>query len=382
MEGDLAAAEAALAEALAAGATTEAELQAQLAAAVLAQEAAAIEQATATAAIAEVSSERAELRDRLAEALLATQALQAEVASLSESRSETELDRAGLEARLAEALAATDEARSALETEAAERAREAALLALANERLAEEEALSADSLRDVAALTEQVAQLRTELATLQTLLGLAEEEDAGNQVQIETLTTQLNTALLRVAAEARRREALAAAEMQRLQDEAARLAAEAQDLERFRSEFFGRVRDVVAQMDGVEIVGDRFVFSSEVLFDSGQATLSAQGEQEIANVAQLLREIAADIPEGIDWVIRVDGHTDNIALSGFGQFANNWELSQARALSVVLFMIENEGIPPGRLAANGFGEFQPVDPTDTAEARARNRRIELKLTER
>ena len=120
----------------------------------------------------------------------------------------------------------------------------------------------------------------------------------------------------------------------------------------------------------------------EVLFEQGAAQLSDEGRREIAKVANILRDVADDIPDGIDWVIRVDGHTDNVPLSGQGAFANNWELSQARALSVVLYMVNFLGIPPERLAANGFGQYQPINPEDTDAARAQNRRIELKLTER
>lgn len=115
----------------------------------------------------------------------------------------------------------------------------------------------------------------------------------------------------------------------------------------------------------MRVEGDRFVFSSEVLFEPGAANLSTEGQQEIAKVAGILQNVAGEIPEDIDWVIRVDGHTDNVPLSGFGAFANNWELSQARALSVVLYMVNALGIPPERLAANGFGEYQPLNPADT-----------------
>ena len=128
--------------------------------------------------------------------------------------------------------------------------------------------------------------------------------------------------------------------------------------------------------------GDRFVFSSEVLFQPGRAELSPEGRAEIANIAGILNSIADDIPDSIDWIIRVDGHTDDIPVSRTSRYADNWELSQARALSVVQFMAEELGFPPQRLAANGFGEFQPLNPADTEEARAQNRRIELKLTER
>ena len=128
-------------------------------------------------------------------------------------------------------------------------------------------------------------------------------------------------------------------------------------------------------------MGDRFVFSSEVLFPPGGADLSPEGQADVAQVARILATVIDDIPSEIDWIIRVDGHTDTVPINS-AQFADNWELSQARALSVVRYMIEALGLPPTRLSANGFGEFQPVDPADTAEARARNRRIELKFTEK
>jgi chemotaxis protein MotB len=142
------------------------------------------------------------------------------------------------------------------------------------------------------------------------------------------------------------------------------------------------LRDVLGAQDGVRIEGDRFVFSSEVLFPPAGATLSGEGQLEIAKIATILRSVANDIPPEINWVIRVDGHTDNLPLSGQGVFADNWELSQARALSVVRFMSEALGIPANRLSANGFGEHQPVNLADTPEARAQNRRIELKFTEK
>ncbi|MEL6840672.1 MAG: peptidoglycan -binding protein [Pseudomonadota bacterium] len=284
------------------------------------------------------------------------------------------------------------EARAALETQAAQATQadeQANLLALANAELAEQEALSAESQRQVALLNEQITELRTQVGNLQSLLNLAEEADREAQVQIETLGSQLNTALARVAAEERQRRALEEAERirleaeaARLEEEAERLAAEAENLSRFKSDFFGQMREVLEGQDRVRIEGDRFIFASEVLFAPGRAQLSPSGQAEIANIADLLRSIADEIPSGIDWVIRVDGHTDNIPVGAGGRYRDNWELSQARALSVVRFMSEDLGIPPQRLAANGFGEYQPLNPANTAEARAQNRRIELKLTER
>ena len=172
------------------------------------------------------------------------------------------------------------------------------------------------------------------------------------------------------------------AERRRLQAEAERLANQAQDLEQYRSEFFGRMRELLGNREGVRIVGDRFVFSSEVLFPPGGADLSLEGRLQIAGIAQLLLDVAGEIPPEINWVLQVDGHTDNIPIVNGAQFRDNWELSQARALSVVRFMANDLGLPPDRLSANGFGEYQPIDPADTREARAKNRRIELKFTEK
>ena len=164
--------------------------------------------------------------------------------------------------------------------------------------------------------------------------------------------------------------------------ERARLEAEARELKSYRSEFFGQLRELLGDQEGVRIEGDRFVFSSEVLFEPGAADLSADGRAEIAKVAGILSSVADDIPNELDWVIRVDGHTDDVPLAGRGRYRDNWELSQGRALSVVRYMSGSLGISPNRLAANGFGEFQPVNSADTPQARAQNRRIELKLTER
>jgi chemotaxis protein MotB len=139
---------------------------------------------------------------------------------------------------------------------------------------------------------------------------------------------------------------------------------------------------VLAGREGVRVVGDRFVFSSEVLFTAGSADLAPEGRAQIAGVVATLQEVAGQIPDGIDWIIRVDGHTDAIPLSGTGAFSDNWELSQARALSVVRYMQDELGFPPQRMAATGFGEYRPVADGDSPAALAANRRIELKLTER
>lgn len=250
-----------------------------------------------------------------------------------------------------------------------------ALLATANAALSAEVAKSAEAARRMALLNEQIAALRGQLGALQGLLDAAAAKDAGAKVQLEALGGQLNSALAQVAAEQKRRAELEEAERKRLE-------AEAVNLEKFRSEFFGQLREVLAGREGVRIVGDRFVFSSEVLFNPGAADLAPEGQSQIAGVVATLKEVAEEIPPGIDWIIRVDGHTDSVPLSGEGEFKDNWELSQARALSVVRYMQDNLGFPPERLAATGFGEYQPVSEGDSPEARAQNRRIELKLTER
>ena len=257
-----------------------------------------------------------------------------------------------------------------------------ALLAQANDLLAGEKALSAESQRQVALLNQQTSALRTQLNALQGLLDASLEADRDAQVQLQTLGSDLNTALARVAAEQKARAESESARADLEARERERLEAEAVDLRSFRSEFFGRIREVLSGREGVKVVGDRFVFSSEVLFAPGSAELGLGGKLQIATVASVIRDIGDEIPSEINWVLRVDGHTDKIGVGPGSAFADNWELSQARALSVVKYMIEQEGIPANRLAATGFGEFQPVDLGDSPEALAANRRIELKLTEK
>ncbi len=251
----------------------------------------------------------------------------------------------------------------------------AGLLDASRKVLTEKDAQVLSERRKVALLNQQVAALRTELGSLQSLLDASAERDKSANVQLDVLGGRLNAALAQVASEERRRADLEEAERKRLE-------AEKQNLEKFRSEFFGQLSQVMAGREGVRIVGDRFVFSSEVLFNPGSADLAPEGQAQIAGVVATLNEIAAAIPPGIDWIIRVDGHTDDVPLSGAGAFADNWELSQARALSVVRFMQGSLGFAPDRMAATGFGEWQPVALGDSNYARALNRRIELKLTER
>lgn len=332
--------------------------------------------------LAAAETARADLNSQLAQALLdAEQGSAAREADLARLRDELAdfRDAAAQSAQEVQAvrdqLVAALAAQRAAETGMTEAEERAALLSEARARLAEEAARASEAQKQQTLLNQQVAALRQQLSGLQALLDESKAREAEAEVQLQSLGNELNTALARVAAEERRRR-IAEEERARL------LEAEKEDLEKYRSEFFGRLRDVLGQQQGVQIVGDRFVFSSEVLFAPGEADLSSAGQGEIAKVADILRNVIGDIPEGIDWVLQVDGHTDNVPIIEGARFADNWALSQARALSVVRYLTGALGFPAERLSANGYGEFQPVNPENTPAARAQNRRIELKLTTR
>jgi len=213
--------------------------------------------------------------------------------------------------------------------------------------------VSQRALSQVELLNQQIAALRSQIASLQDALGASQKKDEDSQVKIADLGRQLNIALAR----------------------------RVQELNRYRSDFFGRLREILADRNNIRIVGDRFVFQSEVLFPSGSADISDQGKQELGKLASVLLGIAKQIPSDIDWSLEVDGHTDSVPLSGNGKFKDNWQLSAARATAVVEFLI-SQGVPPTRLVAAGFGQYQPITEGDTPDARAQNRRIELKLTDR
>jgi chemotaxis protein MotB len=287
-----------------------------------------------------------------------------------------------LRRRLLAAVAAQETAEANAAEQMTQAEERAALLAQARDALSQEQAVSEEARRETALLNQQVAALREQLGGLQAILDDYQARDTAQQVQLQNLGQDLNAALARAASEERKRRLLEEQERKRLEAEAEALTAKAQDLERYRSEFFGRLRDLLGTQEGVRIQGDRFVFASEVLFQPGSATLSPEGRVEIAKVVSILQSVVTAIPPEINWIIRVDGHTDNTPLGVHPKFADNWELSQGRALSVVRYMVEALGVPPSRLAANGFGEYQPVNPADTPEARAQNRRIELKFTEK
>ena len=255
-----------------------------------------------------------------------------------------------------------------------------ALLAVAQTELSNTKEISTEAQRQMTLLSLEVAELRAQIGGLQSILGDFRRRDEANKVEITNLGGELNLALAQVASEERKNRLLQEAESDRLSKEAERLALVAKTLEQYKSEFFGRMRLLLEGRDGVSIVGDRFVFSSEVLFASGRADLTLEGQREIAKITEVLKGITSEMPDDLDWILQVDGHTDDLAITGGIEFRNNWELSQARALSVVLFMVNTKGMDPRRLSANGFGEFQPLNTDNTSVARAQNRRIELKLT--
>ena len=361
---------------LAAAQSAEETLDDELVKALLALEAARLAEALSQEELAALSARDEANQQELQAALFRlesmTVALQA--AEANAQNADTDDLRSALSKAIAARLSAERKLNSAEQ--------KAALLAMAQAELQEAKAISTEAQRKMALLSQEVRELRAQISGLQATLGDYKRRDVDNNVKITNLGSELNVALAQVAAESKRNLALEAAEKQRLKEEKARLEVEAKTLERYRSEFFGSLRGLLEDIDGVSIVGDRFVFSSEVLFASGRAELTAAGRKEISKVANILKDVTEEIPQNIDWVLQVDGHTDDQPILPGSKFQNNWELSQARALSVVLYLMTSEQMPPRRLSANGFGEYQPINPANSRVARAQNRRIELKLTER
>ncbi len=209
-----------------------------------------------------------------------------------------------------------------------------------------------DALAKVEMLNQQLAALRLQLAAIEEALSASEAKDKDNQAKIADLGQRLNVAL----------------------------AKKVQELARYRSDFFGKLKEALGNRPDFEVVGDRFVFASDVLFDSGSAELKPEATPQLDKLADALKQLENQIPSDIAWVMRIDGHTD-IHPIATPEFPSNWELSSARAISVVRYLMQ-QGVPPNRLVAAGFGEFQPIDPATSDEALRKNRRIELKLTER
>jgi chemotaxis protein MotB len=261
-----------------------------------------------------------------------------QLVALQASLSEAEKERSRLESMLAAGSGASDAAE--------------ARIGELSQTLDNERQISQRALSQVELLNRQISALRKQIAVLEDALDASEARDRESNTKIADLGRRLNIAL----------------------------AQRVQELNRYRSDFFGRLREILSDRENIRIVGDRFVFQSEVLFGSGSADINPAGAEEMKKLASAIIDLQREIPEEINWVLRVDGHTDNVPISG-GRFKDNWDLSAARAISVVKFLI-GQGVSPQRLVAAGFGEYQPLDPADTDEARARNRRIELKLTER
>ncbi|WP_417310109.1 peptidoglycan -binding protein [Devosia sp.] len=228
--------------------------------------------------------------------------------------------------------------------------KDAEIAALRSE-LSDSEDMSRDAAAQVALLNQQLSALRTQIGALEQALEASESKDTESRTQIADLGRRLNLAL----------------------------AQRVQDLSRYRSDFFGKLREILEGRADVRVVGDRFVFQSEVLFDAGAADISSEGEEELAKLASAIVELEAQIPEDVDWVLRIDGHTDKRPINT-PQFPSNWELSAARAISVAKYLVA-EGVDPEHLVPAGFGEFTPIDDGDSEEAYRRNRRIEFKLTE-
>lgn len=250
---------------------------------------------------------------------------------------------------LSEQLAGERQAKRDLEAKATDLT--ASLKSSSEARDVSEKRATAQAL-DIDQLNTQIAELRTQLSQITAALGASETKTREDQVVIADLGQRLQVALAERVAE----------------------------MARYRSEFFGRLREVLGARRDVRVVGDRFVFQSEVLFPSGSAELSPAGRTTLTDFARTLLEIASKIPPDVSWVLRVDGHTDRIPISS-ARFPSNWELSTARALSVVKFL-SSRHVPPTHLAATGFGEFQPLDDGTGPAANARNRRIEMRLTDR
>lgn len=303
-------------------------------------------------ALAELNAQIAELSKTLALAEGTQRELEAKTKELSASLGTVagERDAAQAEAaRLNADIAALSELKAQLEQQVATLA---AQLDTAKKGLVAATDLNAKSAAQVELLNRQLAAVRDQLSRLSAALDLANANIKDKDRKIADLGAQLNLAL----------------------------ANKVSELEKYRSEFFGKLRQVLGDRADIRVIGDRFVVPTDILFDTGSADLNPTAQAQLARLAQTLNEVAAEIPSNLDWVVRIDGHTDRRPIHT-DQFPSNWELSTARAVAIVKYLVV-QGIPAHRLSANGFGQFQPLDPADTEAAYAKNRRIELQLTNR
>jgi chemotaxis protein MotB len=291
----------------------------------------------------------------------ALQQLNAQIAQLTSLLSMEKTGKADLENQLATlraTLATAESDRDKYKSEATSAGAGAAeaqgKLSALTGQLEGEKKISAKALAQVEVLNQQIAALRRQLAAIETALDASEKKNQESQSRITELGQRLNVAL----------------------------AQKVQELTKYRSDFFGKLRQILGNRPDMRIVGDRFVLQSEVFFDTGKADLKPEGRSELDKVANALIQLEQQIPADIPWVLRVDGHTDVRPISGTGgPFKSNWDLSAGRAIAVVQYLI-SKGVTPKRLVAAGFGEFQPIDTGTTEEAYRKNRRIEFKLTER
>ncbi len=279
-------------------------------------------------------SQMAELSSLLALEKRENSSLQATIFSLTDDIANAETEKEKLSALISDGAGSGDQ------------------IASLQSDLDKERKVSSQALAQIELVNQQLSALRRQLATLEKALEASEAKDRESQTQIADLGKRLNKALAR----------------------------KVQELARYRSEFFGRLRAILGNRSDIEIVGDRFVFQSELFFSSGSAQVSARGQKDLKKIAVALREIATQIPDEVNWILRVDGHSDAAPINT-AEFPSNWHLSAGRAISVVEFLVAN-GVPAKRLVAAGFGAYQPLSPQKSAEAYKRNRRIEFKLTQR
>ncbi len=283
--------------------------------------------------------------------------LNAQIARLSQLLSLERTGKANLEdevAQLRASLTAAETERDRLRTASGQAAAaDQGATDKLNSQLDLEKVATARALAQIENLNEQISALRRQIAALEEALGASEKKESAAQLRIADLGQRLNVAL----------------------------AQRVQELSRYRSDFFGKLREILGNRPDIRVVGDRFVFQSEIFFDSGSATLRPDGRAELDKLAGAILDLEKKIPSDIDWVLSVEGHTDVRPVGPTSPFKSNWDLSAARAISVVQYLIA-KGVPPQRLDAAGFGQYQPIDPGTSDEALAHNRRIELKLTAR
>ena len=335
------------------------QLQAQLGDAAKRTDAVGLDAATAAAQLIETRRLVAARERELAAVEARLRDMRAQAEALDRT---VTADKATIEARLSDLARMTEQMRAltALRDDLERQAREAAARATTEAQrraataalLADEQKLGDSARAQIALLNRNVEEMRAQLATVSAALQASEKSTRDKDVQIVNLGSRLNAAL----------------------------AQKIEELQRYRSDFFGRLREVLANRPGIQVVGDRFVFQSEVLFPSGSADLTLPGWEQVKALAATLLTVSQDIPPDVNWLLRVDGHADRQPVQS-ARFPSNWELSANRAITVVKLLIA-EGVPASRLAATGFGENQPLDPSDSPAAYARNRRIEIRLTDR